>query len=215
MSEPFFETAWGQIITFAVVALILNFVWFAFRWGSMRNTSYKRNPMIPPGWIIAIVWTVLFGFFGYAHWLVRKANKGKVSLGSVAIIVVAVWCLLYPLFIWMAGTGYSRTVNLFSLLVSFALGVIVFNESELAFYYLLPFIAWGAYICFADSVYCAWHLPEGPELSGSPAILKELLPPTLENMTVSKPKAASKAKAMSPRRPATRTKAKSARARRS
>jgi tryptophan-rich sensory protein len=154
-----FNGVWSQILIFAAAAVVFNILWFVFQWYRKSGAmEYKRNKLIPPGWFIAIVWVVLFGLLGYSHWLVRDANEGKASLASIAIIVVGVWCLLYPIFVYLVGYKYVRLVNLLSLIVVFTLGLIIITESEKAFYWTIPLIFWNAYINFADSMYCSNNL---------------------------------------------------------
>lgn len=154
-----FNGVWSQILIFAAAAVVFNILWFVFQWSRKSGAmEYKRNKLIPPGWMIAIIWVVLFGLLGYSHWLVRDANEGEASLGSISIIVAGVWCLLYPFFVYLVGQKYIRLVNLLSLIVVFSLGLIVITESETAFYWLIPLIFWNAYVNFADSMYCSNNL---------------------------------------------------------
>jgi tryptophan-rich sensory protein len=121
--------------------------------------SFKRNPLLPRGWMIGVIWIIIFGFLGYSQYLVMKENDGW-SVASVAIIVAAVFCLLYPVFIYIGARGdpvksekYARVINLLSLIVAFVLGLLVIRESDSAFWFILPLLVWASYVNFADSIY--------------------------------------------------------------
>lgn len=139
--------AWIQILIFVVVALVANLFILIFGWGGGVK-SYK-SPLLPPGWLIGIVWVVLFGFFGYAHYLLYK--ESGFSVASIAIIVVAVFCLVYTLVAYRKPQ-YMRLMNMFSLILAFTLGILVFAENEDAFWWILPLIVWTSYINLIDCV---------------------------------------------------------------
>jgi tryptophan-rich sensory protein len=142
-------SAWVQILIFVAAAVIVNGIIYLIGWKNMYRGC--RGKLIPPGWIIAIIWTVLFGFFGYAHYLVFKKNNQRWTVANIAIIVVAVFCLSYTWIIYMFP-AFTKFMNVLSLIVAFVLGILVFNENEEAFWWLLPFIAWSAYVNLAESL---------------------------------------------------------------
>ena len=150
-----FNTPWSQILLFVAVCLL---IWIVSWYGGFYNYPKCRNPYLPPGFIIGLVWPVLFGFMGYAHYLTYEANKsedhpgGDHSVASVAIIVFAAWCLLYP-FLMNRSEQYARILNYISLIVVFVLALLVIKKSQTAFYYLIPVIAWIAYVNLADFIH--------------------------------------------------------------
>jgi benzodiazapine receptor len=144
------------VIIYVGVCIISNIVLWK---GFSTSNSFKHNPLLPPGWMIGVIWTIIFGFFGYAQYLVMK-EMGKWSIGSIAIIVAAVFCLLYPILIYIGARGdslkyekYARLINLLALIVGFTLAILVIRESEEAFLFLLPLLVWVSYVNFADSIY--------------------------------------------------------------
>jgi tryptophan-rich sensory protein len=143
-------SAWIQILIFVVAALVTNGLIYFFGYYKNKNPFYYRSPMLPPGFIIGIIWLIIFGFFGYAHYLVYKKTE-TFTVANIAIIVVAVFCLFYLLAVYYRPE-YTKFLNCASLIVAFTLGILVFNESEEAFYWLIPFIAWSAYVNLADSL---------------------------------------------------------------
>jgi len=143
-------SAWIQILIFVIAALVVNIFIYAFGYYKNHNPFYYRSPMLPPGFIIGIIWLVLFGFFGYAHYLVYKKTE-TFTVANIAIIVVAAFCLFYILIVYYRPE-YTKFLNCLSLILAFTLGILVFNESEDAFWWLIPFIAWSAYVNLTDSL---------------------------------------------------------------
>lgn len=143
-------SAWVQIIIFVAVALVANIIIYLFNYYKYNNPYYIKSPLLPPGFIIGIIWLVIFGFFGYAHYLVYKETE-KWTVANIAIIVVAVFCLFYLMIVYYRPE-YTKFFNCLSLIFAFTLGILVFNESENAFWWIIPFIAWSAYVNLADSL---------------------------------------------------------------
>lgn len=161
---------WLYVLIFVVVCLAANFILWTdlsgLNYKGDPHNSFKRNPLLPPGWMIGVIWVIIFGFFGYASYLLYKENDG-VSVAFVAIIVAAVFCLLYPVFIYFAAKGdpskyekYARVLNLLALIVAFVLALLVIRESDSAFWFIVPFLVWSSYVNFADSVYMNFRYKE-------------------------------------------------------
>lgn len=142
--------AWAQILLFIAVALVANAFIYFMRYYSWNNPYYVKSPLLPPGFIIGIIWVVLFGFFGYSHYLVFK-ETGTWTVANIAIILVAVFCLFYLTIVYYRPE-YTKFLNCASLILAFTLSILVFNESEAAFWWLIPFVAWSAYVNLADSL---------------------------------------------------------------
>lgn len=148
-------TAWTQIAIFVSAAILVNLVaWYFKLWKNAYPEC--KNSFLPPGWFIGLVWPILFGFFGYAHYLTYKAGKsdeidseGGYSAASIAIIVFAVFCLLYP---FLVNHSYKRAriLNLLSFVLAFVVGILVIQVSEDAFWFLIPVIVWTGYVNLAD-----------------------------------------------------------------
>jgi tryptophan-rich sensory protein len=152
------------VIIYVVVCAISNVVLWRKSMTHADESSFRKNALIPPGWMIGLIWIAIFGVFGYTQYLLLKENDGKFTLASIAVIVVAVFCLLYPIFIYILARGnpekydkYARLMNLVSLIVAFVYAIIVINESDAAFWLTLPLLVWTSYVNLADSLYIARH----------------------------------------------------------
>ena len=160
-----FNSAWSQILLFVGICLIVNIVsWYFRMWNTkgMEYSKYGHNKLLPPGFLIGLIWPVIFGFFGYAHYLTYSANKSKEhpngnhSVASVSIIVYAVYCLLYPFLVNNYAPGFehrARILNFFALIFAFIVGILVLQKSQTAFYYIIPVIVWTGYVNLADYIY--------------------------------------------------------------
>lgn len=104
------------------------------------------NPYLPPGYIIGLIWIIIFGFLGYAYYLLINKNK-TYNLGSISIIILWIFCLLYPFLTNGFSNKYiSIILNILTLFFSLIVGLIVFLESKYIFLYLLPLIFWAIYV---------------------------------------------------------------------
>lgn len=159
----FFNTAWGLILTFALVCLVENILMYAVGWyGYGKRAMYAHNKYLPPGYMIGIVWIGIFAALGYAFFLSYSGdptvdyleNPKGWNKGCIVIIVVASWCLLYPFMTMFIPAEYIRILNYVSLLMAFVVSLFVFQECVAAFWYTLPLLLWTAYVCFADLMAC-------------------------------------------------------------
>lgn len=152
--------AWLVILIFVAVCLAVNIVMYAigyYSFGKGKRGMYARNKYLPPGFMIGIVWIGIFASLGYAFWLSYtgpnyegKTEPNKWNSATIAIIVVASYCLLYPFLTRFMHERYIVVLNLIALLMAAALCIIVVNEYVAAFWYTLPLLVWCSYVVFAD-----------------------------------------------------------------
>jgi tryptophan-rich sensory protein len=116
-----------------------------------QNSEYFK--LFPPGYVIGIIWTIIFGLLGYAHYLMYKL-KDRINIGSVSIVLVIIFCLLYPVITSLKFT-YGLLLNLITLIISFVLGFIIILESKYIFLYIIPLIVWASYVNVVDTLICS------------------------------------------------------------
>ena len=114
---------------------------------SQRDTE---NPLIPSGYIIAIIWTILFGLMGYTHYLLHNAN----SVASWSLVGLIGFCLAYPLITGLQVKS-GLLLNLAALVLSFVVSMLVLKESVYAFYWLIPLLVWTIYVNAAFVIQCS------------------------------------------------------------
>jgi len=152
LNNPFYH-----IIIPVLLAILMSF--FIYVFGINKNSDnnkikYKQNTkLFPPGYVIGIIWTIIFGLLGYAHYLVYKLNNG-INIGSISIVLVIIFCLIYP-FITSLKFKYGLLLNLITLIISFILGIIIILQSKYIFLYIIPLILWASYVNVVDTLICS------------------------------------------------------------
>jgi tryptophan-rich sensory protein len=148
-------SAFVQILLFVVAALVVNGFVYYYGWaktGSSPVWKLYQNRLVPPGFAIGVFWIAIFGFLGYAHYLLVKNNDGNITVGSMAIIVYGIFALSYPLLTWGALERNAYVVNYLGVVLGFVVALIVISEFTDAFFYLLPLLIWVSYVVLSDSI---------------------------------------------------------------
>jgi len=118
-----------------VAASIMNLVIYLQGWNKQKKTV---NPYLPPGYVIAIVWTILLGLLGYAHYLVYP------SYASWIIVAAIIYCLLYPILV-MQNISESA-LNFLALVIALVVCVSSYTQKSVTIYLTIPFVAWSLYV---------------------------------------------------------------------
>ena len=141
-----------------VACLALNGLVFGLKWNAeaRKNPAAKPSKLLPPGIVVGIIWTVLFGLFGYAQYALwsAKGPKKDSMVASAFLAALAAFCLAYPFATRGLRQGRtSRVLNLTTLiLVSAATAAVSMARSLPAFLALLPAAVWASYVNFVDAV---------------------------------------------------------------
>jgi len=131
-----------HIIIPIFLACIVNL--YIFKNDLYKNND-KRNIYLPQGYIIGIIWTIILGLLGYVHYLTYEK-----SFLSRIIVFIIIYCLLYPLLTSKLNNGESIKYNLLGLLLAFILFILIilkYDQKNMIFIYVLPFLFWNIYIC--------------------------------------------------------------------
>lgn len=119
------RTDWVGAIANALVPLVLVVIanLLIFRLGAgATDPAYLSLSFSPPGWLVALVWIVIFVLWGLARWTVLEGGEGGRE-ASWLVVVLFASALLYPI-----------TTNNFDLRLS-----AIENASTLAF---ILFVTW-------------------------------------------------------------------------
>jgi tryptophan-rich sensory protein len=143
-SNPYYHVAIPIVLAVAMNA------WIYSIGLNKYSDREKPNPLIPPGYIIATIWTVLFGLMGYTHYLLGNPY----SLASMSIVVLITFSILYPVFTGLRKKS-GLLLNLVALILSFTSAILVYKESVYAFYWLIPLLAWTIYVNAAFVIECS------------------------------------------------------------
>jgi len=118
----------------------------ALAMNAYMNKSGKTGTKkyLPPGYIIGIIWTIIFGLLGYVHYGLFRL-KNRINYGSMAILFFIGFSLLYPL-VNAINEKHGNFMNLVSLILSFMVGAIVLTYSTRLFLFLIPLFVWVSFV---------------------------------------------------------------------
>jgi tryptophan-rich sensory protein len=141
-----------------LLAIFMNGIIYTFRINKTTKEEESKyiyyKKFLPPGYIIGTIWVIIFGLLGYAHYLVFNQNQNKITISSLSIILVIIYCLLYPLITGLKVKS-GLLLNLISLILAFSLGIIIILESKYIFLFILPLIIWSSYVNVIDTIQCS------------------------------------------------------------
>lgn len=138
------KTAALNVLIPIVAAMAVNAVIFTLGW---NNRAKEQNKLLPPGIVIGVVWIVIFGFLGFARYLVRGN-----AVASWATVAIMAWSLAYPFA--TAGLRLDNAVlfNTISLIVSFTTALLVYGANKRATLYFVPLLIWVSYVNIVDTL---------------------------------------------------------------
>ena len=112
----------------------------------MNNNKPKPKDLLylPPGYLIGLIWTIIFALLGYVHYLLYNLNN-RTNYGSASIIFILLFSLFYPVINAM-NAKYGYFLNLISLILSFVVSLIVIRYSLHIFLYLIPLLVWVSFV---------------------------------------------------------------------
>ena len=88
------------------ITTVINGIIFTFNINQSVTQPIKSEyPLLPPSWMIGLIWTILIGFMAYTQWLLIKKTRDRVLLSLVPILFLN--CVLYPLY----SQGFSNDFN--------------------------------------------------------------------------------------------------------
>jgi tryptophan-rich sensory protein len=113
---------------------------------NLTITQYK-NPWIPPGPFVGLVWLVLLGLLGYVHFKLYKKANNKFTTTCILIICYILYCLAYPTLTSLSSNPMLMTfLNQAALLVALLVTYRVFTDDSTLLLYMVPLLAWLTYV---------------------------------------------------------------------
>ena len=129
---------WLYVLLPVGLAISMNAVIFLNKW-TRNNANNPVRALLPPGWVIGAVWTVLFALMGYCAWLLRAH-----SFAHYAVLGFILWSLIYPL---ITAAGPAFIIDKVSLIFAFTVAcAISWTNSRNALAVFLPLLLWVSYI---------------------------------------------------------------------
>lgn len=126
-----------HIFTPIILAFIVNGIIYINGW----NKNNNNNKLLPPGYVIAIIWVLILGVLGYTHYLLYPSKE------SWIIIFAILYCLAYPfLTSGLKNSANANIFNLIALIISIIVFISVFLNNKLTSMFILPFLLWCTYV---------------------------------------------------------------------
>ena len=116
-----------------ILALIINGIIYMNKWAISSNA----NPLIPPGWIVGVIWVILFALLGYAHYLTWF------SATSMMIVVVLLYSLSYP---FITRLKQRLIYDVIALILASILCIVGAYQYKNVVIYLVPLFIWASYV---------------------------------------------------------------------
>ena len=118
------------------LATATNALMYKFR---LKSTTSKKY--LPPGYVIGLIWTLLFATLGFVHYKLYTL-KNRANYGSMSIVFFICFSLLYP----AINEKHANFMNLVSLILSFVVSLVVLMYSKTIVLYLIPLLVWVSYV---------------------------------------------------------------------
>ena len=120
---------------------------------SGRICQYEKPPLLPPGWLFPVVWTVLYAVMGYSAYLVSRADTEK-DIKKNALTVY--WLQLAFNFLWsiiffrfeLLWIGFADILIL--LICVCAMTVMFGRILPAAGFFNIPYIVWVAFAAYLN-----------------------------------------------------------------
>ncbi len=137
-----------HVVCAVALAVVVNGIVYKNGWNSTDNN--RGNRWLPPGWVIGLVWMVLFALLGYAHYVAYRANGNKISLVSFSILSMILFCAAYPFL--SSGLTSGKVLNVLTLIGAAKVGFVAALFAPQSFPYLYPLFVWASWVNIAQSL---------------------------------------------------------------
>lgn len=117
--------------------------------------ALAKPSFMPPTWLFAPVWSVLYFLMAVAAWRVYRIDgvRAAIALWFVQLIVNAAWT---PLFFGLHRVDFALIDIVVLVVLIVATTIAFFRRDRLAGALLIPYLAW---VCFATALtHAIWKL---------------------------------------------------------
>ena len=105
----------------------------------------------PPGWLFAVVWTVLYIMMACADYTVKTARSYDISAATQMNYIQLALNFIWVVFFFRFGLLWVSVVVLAFLIAAIILTVINYSKiSKKAAYLLIPYLVWCAFALFLN-----------------------------------------------------------------
>ena len=111
----------------------------------------KLPPLVPPGWVFGVVWTVLYLLMGYASYLVKSASCFEKESALQAYYVQLALNFLWVVTFFRFGQLWLSVVVLVLLIAAILLTAYRFSRcSVTAARLLIPYLIWCGFALYLN-----------------------------------------------------------------
>ena len=144
-----------HVFTPVALGIFMNFNIYYFKINRGSNSTgmqQRKNPLIPPGYVIGPIWVFLLGCMGMAHYIASISTvASQTNYAVLCLEFLIAFSILYPILTGLKNNSYFFL--LLSLAITLGTSLIVRFYSLSAFYYLVPLILWVIYVNIATYLY--------------------------------------------------------------
>jgi len=120
--------------------------------------KYKEPPLLPPGWLFPVVWTILYAVMGYSAYLIHNSaadadkRKNALTIYWAQLALNFMWSIIFFRFeaLWLAFVVIMALwIMIIAMISSFR------KISPLAAYINIPYLIWvtfAAYLNLATAI---------------------------------------------------------------
>jgi len=134
-----------NLLDYPYIHILIPILLVSFVNRNMRTKKYtSNNPFLPPGYIIGIVWFLLFGLLGYVNFILYKQKKW---LAYILIWLLLLFYMSYPyLTNGFRNMKISKMLDIISLILTIFVSIYIFRIYEKIFYFMIPVLLWLLYV---------------------------------------------------------------------
>lgn len=130
-----------------LVAFLTNGIIYYFGWNDRKpgdSVKAKASKYIPPGWAIAVIWTVILALLGFGNFLALSRHD-YISFTFICAIMVA--CIAYPFYTsGLSNNNVALRGNAVTMLISYAASAVIASRSAVIIPCMLPLLVWITYV---------------------------------------------------------------------
>ena len=110
------------------------------------NKQSNNNKLLPPGFVIGIVWIIILGLLGFTFYLTYPTQSAWIVILSI------IYCLAYPFLTSGLRQEKSSIYNSIALVIATIVSISVFMQNRIHALYTLPFLLWTAYVVIITNI---------------------------------------------------------------
>ena len=153
ISKKIMSLAIVHVLIPVLLACALNAYIYMKGWNTADSKeTIAKNPLLPSGYVIAIVWIIILALLGYAHFLTYP------EYSSWIIVLAIVYCLLYP-FLTLGMKSKLAIFNGIALLLAIIVTATCYSTIIESTLYTIPFLLWTVYVNIACNLFDLGLLP--------------------------------------------------------